>query len=172
MVRFIESEIRVMGRTASGVKGIELSGAKVVGGEVINDNEQVLIVTEKGYGKKTPIQDYRLTHRGSKGVKALNVTEKNGMLVSLKAVTGDEDLVIITDSGIIMRMSMNQISTLGRATQGVRLIKLKEDQKVATVATLIKEEEDEEVEVLDVDEQVAVENNNQENLESDETTTI
>ncbi len=171
MVRFMEDEIRVMGRTASGVKGIELSGAKVVGGEVINNDEQVLIVTEKGYGKKTPIQDYRLTHRGSKGVKALNVTEKNGMLVSLKAVTGDEDLVIITDSGIIMRMSMNQISTLGRATQGVRLIKLKDDQKVATVATLIKEEA-EEIEILGEDNQSSVEVENQENLVSDESTTI
>ncbi len=150
MVRFIESEIRVMGRTASGVKGIELSGSKVIGAEVINCNEQVLIVTEKGYGKKTPIEDYRLTHRGSKGVKALNVTEKNGMLVSLKAVTGEEDLVIITDSGIIMRMSMEQISTLGRATQGVRLIKLKDDQKVATVATIIRDKE-EDMEESEVD---------------------
>ncbi len=142
MVRFVENEIRVMGRTASGVKGIELNGSEVIGGEVISDNEQVLIVTEKGYGKKTPIQHYRLTHRGSKGVKALNVTEKNGMLVSLKAVTGEEDLVIITDSGIIMRMSMDQISTLGRATQGVRLIKLKDSQRVATVATIISENDE------------------------------
>ena len=142
MVRFLENEIRVMGRTASGVKGIELGNSKVVGGEIITSDEQVLIVTEKGYGKKTPIDEYRLTHRGSKGVKALNVTEKNGMLVSLKAVTGEEDLVIITDSGIVMRMAMDQISTLGRATQGVRLIKLKDDQKVATVSTIIKEDEE------------------------------
>ena len=142
MVRFVENEIRVMGRTASGVKGIELGNSKVVGGEIITSDEQVLIVTEKGYGKKTPIDEYRLTHRGSKGVKALNVTEKNGMLVSLKAVTGEEDLVIITDSGIVMRMAMDQISTLGRATQGVRLIKLKDDQKVATVSTIIKEDEE------------------------------
>ena len=142
MVRFVEKEIRVMGRTASGVKGIDLGDSKVIGAEVIDPDKQVLIVTEKGYGKKTPIVDYRLTHRGSKGVKALNVTEKNGMLVSLKAVTGDEDLVIITDSGIVMRMSMDQISTLGRATQGVRLIKLKDEQKVATVATIMKENED------------------------------
>lgn len=142
MVRFVEKEIRVMGRTASGVKGIDLGDSKVIGAEVIDPDKQVLIVTEKGYGKKTPIVDYRLTHRGSKGVKALNVTEKNGMLVSLKAVTGDEDLVIITDSGIVMRMSMDQISTLGRATQGVRLIKLKDEQKVATVATIMKESED------------------------------
>jgi len=146
MVRFVENEVRIMGRTASGVKGIELGGAIVVGGEVINSEEQVLVVTEKGYGKKTPIDEYRLTHRGSKGVKALNVTEKNGMLVSLKAVTGEEDLVIITDSGIVMRMSMDQISTLSRATQGVRLIKLKDEQKVATVSTIIKEEETETVE--------------------------
>ena len=143
MVRFVEKEVRIMGRNASGVRGIDLNGSSVVGGEVITSDEQVLIVTEKGYGKKTPIDEYRLTHRGSKGVKALNVTEKNGMLVSLKAVSGDEDLVIITDSGIIMRMSMEQISTLGRATQGVRLIKLKDDQKVATVSTIIKEEDSE-----------------------------
>ena len=142
MVRFVEKEIRVMGRTASGVKGIDLGDSKVIGAEVIDPDKQVLIVTDKGYGKKTPIVDYRLTHRGSKGVKALNVTEKNGMLVSLKAVTGDEDLVIITDNGIVMRMSMDQISTLGRATQGVRLIKLKDEQKVATVATIMKENED------------------------------
>ena len=138
----MEKEVRIIGRSASGVRGIDLGDAKVIGGEVIVDNEQVLIVTEKGYGKKTPIDEYRLTHRCSKGVKALNVTEKNGMLVSLKAVTGEEDLVIITDSGIIMRMSMEQISTLGRATQGVRLIKLKDDQKVATVSTIIKDEEE------------------------------
>jgi len=146
MVRFIESEIRVMGRTASGVKGIELDGAVTIGGEVINSDQQVLIVTEKGYGKKTSIDEYRLTHRGSKGVKALNVTDKNGMLVSLKAVDGKEDLMIITDSGIIMRMSMEQISTLGRATQGVRLIKLKDEQRVATVAVVTRDNSDEELE--------------------------
>ena len=151
MVRFVENEIRVMGRTASGVKGIELGNSMVVGGEIITSDEQVLIVTEKGYGKKTPIDEYRLTHRGSKGVKALNVTEKNGMLVSLKAVTGEEDLVIITDSGIVMRMAMDQISTLGRATQGVRLIKLKDDQKVATVSTIIKEDEESTESVAELD---------------------
>ncbi len=151
MVRFVENEIRVMGRTASGVKGIELGNSTVVGGEIITSDEQVLIVTEKGYGKKTPIDEYRLTHRGSKGVKALNVTEKNGMLVSLKAVTGEEDLVIITDSGIVMRMAMDQISTLGRATQGVRLIKLKDDQKVSTVSTIIKEDEESTESVTELD---------------------
>lgn len=148
MVRFSEEEVRVMGRSASGVKGIDLDGATVVGAEVIQGNENVLIVTEKGYGKKTPIDEYRLTHRGSKGVKALNVTDKNGMLVSLKAINGDYDLMIITDSGVIMRMPMDQISTLKRATQGVRLINLRDDQKVATVALVAKETSDE---VLDDD---------------------
>lgn len=163
MVRFMESEVRIMGRTASGVRGIDLGTANVVGGEVIVDNEQVLIVTEKGYGKKTPIDEYRLTHRGSKGVKALNVTEKNGMLVSLKAVTGEEDLVIITDSGIVMRMAIEQISTLGRTTQGVRLIKLKDDQKVATVSTIIRDEENN-TDVVDTDNTIIMESNNDENL--------
>ena len=140
MVRFKEEEIRAMGRSASGVRGIELDGAKVVGAEVVDKNSQILIVTERGYGKKTPIDEYRLTHRGSKGVKALNVTDKNGMLVSLKSVVGNEDLMIITDSGIIMRMPMKQISTLKRATQGVQLINLKDDHKVATVAKVDSEE--------------------------------
>ena len=144
MVRFVENEIRIMGRTAAGVKGIELDGAKVIGAEIINSTEEVMVVTEKGYGKKTPITEYRLTHRGSKGVKALNVTEKNGMLVSLLAVNADQDLVIITDSGVIMRMSIAQVSTLGRATQGVRLIRLKDDQKVATVSLVMKEDDSEE----------------------------
>ena len=143
MVRFVENEIRTMGRTASGVKGIELNGASVVGGEIINSDEEVLIVTEKGYGKKTPIDEYRLTHRGSKGVKALNVTEKNGMLVSLRSVNGDCDLMIITDNGVVMRMPITQISTLKRATQGVRLINLKDDTKVATVALVSKSLKDE-----------------------------
>ena len=145
MVRFVENEIRVMGRTAAGVRGIDLGGAKVIGAEVINEGQEVLVVTENGYGKKTPITEYRLTHRGSKGVKALNVTEKNGMLVALLTVSSDEDLIVITDSGIVMRMSMAQISTLGRATQGVRLIKLKDEQKVATVSLVMKEDESEDI---------------------------
>jgi len=149
MVRFKENEIRIMGRTASGVKGIELNGASVVGGEIINSDEEVLIVTEKGYGKKTPIDEYRLTHRGSKGVRALNVTEKNGMLVSLKSIKEDCDLMIVTDNGIVMRMPIVQISTLKRATQGVRLINLKEDTKVATVTLVSKSSKDEENEVVE-----------------------
>lgn len=125
MVRFNENEVRSMGRGTSGVKGIDLDGAYVVGAEIIHDNAEILIVTEKGYGKRTNIDEYRLTHRGSKGVKALNVTEKNGAMIALKTVSGDEDLIIITDSGVLMRMSLEQVSTLKRATQGVRLINLR-----------------------------------------------
>ena len=141
MVRFNENEVRSMGRGTSGVKGIDLDGAYVVGAEIIHDNAEILIVTEKGYGKRTNIDEYRLTHRGSKGVKALNVTEKNGSMIALKTVSGDEDLIIITDSGVLMRMSLEQVSTLKRATQGVRLINLKDNQKVATVALVEKAEE-------------------------------
>lgn len=140
MVRFNENEVRSMGRGTSGVKGIDLDGAYVVGAEIIYDNAEILIVTEKGYGKRTNIDEYRLTHRGSKGVKALNVTEKNGAMIALKTVSGDEDLIIITDSGVLMRMSLEQVSTLKRATQGVRLINLKDNQKVATVALVEKAE--------------------------------
>ena len=139
MIRFNEQEIRIMGRTASGVKGIDLGGGKCVGCEIANPDEQILVVTEKGYGKRTNVNEYRMTHRGSKGVKALNVTEKNGNIVSFKIVTGDEDLMIITNSGIIIRLSVEQISTTGRVAQGVRLIHLKDNQTVSSIALLDKE---------------------------------
>ena len=145
MVRFDENEIRAMGRSSSGVKGIDLDGSFVVGAEVVNSGQYILIVTEKGYGKKTVIDEYRLTHRGSKGVRALNVTEKNGMMAALKCVNegNDYDVIVVTNSGIIMKMPGEQISTLKRATQGVRLINLKDDQMVATVTIVAKEDENE-----------------------------
>ena len=145
MVRFNEEEVRVMGRSASGVKGIELDdNDRVIGAEVIKPGQLILIVTENGYGKKSEIEEYRLTHRGSKGVKALNITEKNGMMVALKCVDSNEesDLMIMTDSGIIIKLPLEQVSTLKRATQGVRLINLKNDQKVSTVAIVEKENAD------------------------------
>lgn len=146
LVRFNENEVRVMGRGSSGVKGIELNKDEcVVGAEVVDNNAEVLIVTENGYGKKTPIDEYRLTHRGSKGVKTLNITEKNGKLVSLRTVYENEDLIIITDSGMTIRMEISQISTLSRNTQGVRLINLKDNQKVSATAIIEKEEESEEL---------------------------
>ena len=147
MVRFVETEIRSMGRNTSGVKGMDLGDSFVVGSEVLKPEQLVLIVTENGYGKQSPIEEYRLTHRGSKGVKALNITEKNGMMVALKCVDKDsiekQDIMIITDSGIIMRMPLSQVSILKRATQGVRLIHLKDNQKVSTIALVEKEEEKE-----------------------------
>ena len=143
MVRFNEDEIRVLGRTASGVKGINVENGTCVGCEIAEDNQNVLVVTEKGYGKQTPIEEYRQTHRGSKGVKALNVTEKNGNIVSFKVINGDEDLMIITNSGMIIRLPIEQISTTGRVAQGVKLINLKDDQLVGTVSLINKDEESE-----------------------------
>ena len=144
MIRFVENEIRVMGRTASGVKGIDVDNSKCLGLEVFTSDEQVLVVTEKGYGKKTNVSEYRMTHRGSKGVKALNITEKNGSIVSFKAVKDDEDLMIITDSGIIIRLPLEQVSQTGRVAQGVRLINLREEQKVSSAVIVAKEKDEEE----------------------------
>ncbi len=140
MIRFDEKEIRVMGRTASGVRGIDIGDGVAVGCEIAEPNQEILVVTENGYGKRTGVEEYRMTHRGSKGVKGLNVTEKNGNIVSFKTVHGDEDLMIITNSGIIIRLPIEQVSTTGRVAQGVKLINLKDDQKVSTVAMIKKEE--------------------------------
>ena len=147
LVRFNENEIRVMGRTASGVKGIEIpEDAICVSAEKVDPTSDILIITENGYGKRTNIEEYRLTHRGSKGVKALNVTEKNGNLAAVKNVNDDEELMIITNSGIIIKIPMNQVSKMSRVTQGVRLINLKENQKVTTIATTKEENEEENTE--------------------------
>ncbi len=156
MIRFKESEVRIMGRTASGVRGIEVGDGKAVGMEVAEENESVLVVTENGYGKQTNIDEYRMTHRGSKGVKALNITEKNGNIVDFKLVHGDEDLMIMTDSGIIIRLPIEQISSTGRVAQGVKLINLKDNQKVSTV-TLLAKNDDESTETEENQEQNPVE---------------
>ena len=147
MVKFSEAEIRDMGRTASGVKGIELGeDSYVVGAEVVSEDDNILLVTENGYGKQTRVADFRQTRRGSKGVKALNITEKNGNIADFKVIGDAHDVIIVTDSGMIMRMPIEQISVLGRVTQGVRLINLKEAQKVSTIALLtnVEAEEDKE----------------------------
>jgi DNA gyrase subunit A len=142
MVRFAEEEVRIMGRTATGVRGINLDGATCVGVEVVSEDKEVLVVTENGYGKKTKVDEYRTTRRGSKGVKTLNTTEKNGKIVSFKVVEEEQDLIIITDSGMVIRIPIDQIATMSRVTQGVRLISLKEDQKVTAVFNIEKEEMD------------------------------
>ena len=141
---FDENEIRVMGRTASGVKGINLGSAKCVSIENVNDDDNIVIVTENGYGKKTLISEYRKTKRGSKGVKALNITEKNGNIASIKKVIADSDIMIITNQGIIIRLPLEQVSQSGRVTQGTRLINLKSGQKVSSVSLVQKEKESEE----------------------------
>ncbi len=143
MVKFPEKEIRNMGRTASGVRGINLEDAKCICCEVVKDDDTILLVTEKGYGKQTYVCDFRQTRRGSKGVKALNVTEKNGNLSAIKIASFDKDVIIMTDSGMTVRMAIDQISILGRVTQGVRLINLKDNQKVATISIVDKDNVDE-----------------------------
>ena len=143
MIRFNESEVRVMGRTASGVRGIDVGDGICVGCEIADNDQNILVVTEKGYGKKTNVNEYRMTHRGSKGVKALNITEKNGNIVSFKIVNGNEDLIIVTNSGIVIRLPIEQISQTGRVAQGVKLINLKEEQLVSTVSLIDKEEAEE-----------------------------
>jgi DNA gyrase subunit A len=141
IVRFDEDELRPMGRNASGVKGITLDNGQVIGMETANSGSEVLVLTEKGYGKKTKIEEYRKTKRGSKGVKALNVTEKNGNIVVIKSVEGKEELLIVTDGGTIIRINLDQVSTIGRVSQGVRLINLKDEQKVSAAAVVDSEED-------------------------------
>ena len=126
-----------MGRSASGVKGIDLNGGKLVNMDVVIDNCDVFVITKNGYGKKTPINEYRITNRGGKGVKTLNITEKNGDIVSFNVVSGNnKDLMIVTDEGIVIRIDVSQISTLSRVTQGVKLINLRDGQFVSTVAII------------------------------------
>ncbi|MEK5440137.1 MULTISPECIES: DNA gyrase subunit A [unclassified Fredinandcohnia] len=154
LIRFPESDVRSMGRTAAGVKGINISeGDEVVGMEILEDNLDVLIVTEHGYGKRTPAGEYRIQSRGGKGLKTVNITEKNGKVIAVKAVTEENDLMLITAAGVLIRMSINDISQIGRTTQGVKLIRLDENEHVATVAVVEKEEveelEDESVEAVE-----------------------
>ena len=149
---FDENEIRVMGRTASGVKGINLGDAECVSIENVTDDDNIVIVTENGYGKKTLISEYRKTKRGSKGVKALNITEKNGNIASIRKVIDDSDIMIITNQGIIIRLPLEQVSQLGRVTQGTRLINLKQGQKVSSVSLVQKEKEAEPEEITEKNE--------------------
>ncbi len=143
LVRFVADNVRTMGRTAAGVRGINVDGGVVVGITTDKEGENILVVTERGYGKMSHIDEYRIVNRGGKGVKTLNTTEKNGQIVAVRAVTGDEDLLIITDDGIMIRLSLEQVKVAGRATQGVKLIRVEENQSVATVEVVEKAEVDE-----------------------------
>ena len=142
MIRFNETEIRVLGRSASGVKGIEIpEDAICVSAVVVKPEDEILIVTENGYGKRTNAEEYRLTHRGSKGVKAMNITEKNGPIISVSKVEDDSDLIIITNNGMIIRIPLEQVSKMSRVTQGIRVITLKDGQKVSSTSISKKEDE-------------------------------
>lgn len=134
MVRFNENLVRVMGRNASGVRGINLDGSILVGMEIAKPGVDVLVVTEKGYGKKTSIDEYRITNRGGKGVKTLNITDKNGSITAFKTVDNTNDLIIITNEGIIIRLAVDTISEMSRVTQGVKLINLREGQSVSSIS--------------------------------------
>ncbi|MET1013908.1 MAG: DNA gyrase subunit A, partial [Paenisporosarcina sp.] len=145
LVRFEETDIRSMGRTASGVRGIRLrKGDHVVGMEILEPGQEVLVVTENGYGKRTSEEEYRLQSRGGVGIKTSQITEKTGHLAAVKTVDGSEDLMLITINGMLIRMDVSSISVTGRSTQGVRLIRLGDEELVATVAKVEKAEEEEE----------------------------
>ncbi len=163
-IRFEDEKVRPMGRTASGVRGINLGSEdnEVIGMIVVEDpeNETVLVVSEKGYGKRSSIEDYRVTNRGGKGVTTLNVTEKTGKLIALKVVTDQDDLMIINKSGVTIRTGVEQMRVMGRATQGVRLINLKKNDEIAAVAKVALEEDEE-------DESIEGQENSIENPEND-----
>ena len=168
-IRFNESKVRPMGRTAAGVRGIRLANEKdeVIGMVCLqNGGEDILVISENGYGKRSKLEDYRITNRGGKGVKTLNTTDKTGNLISIKSVTNENDLMIITEHGLTIRLAVNKISLLGRATQGVRLINLKEDDRIASVARVVNESN--EVEVIDNIEDLETDSDADNDVENDD----
>lgn len=145
LIKFNEQDVRSMSRIAGGVIGIRLrEGDQAVGMDIVHGDDEILVVTENGFGKRTPEEEYRIQTRGGYGLKTLHITERNGRLVAMKTVNGTEDLMLITIHGILIRMDIEDISVIGRSTQGVRLIRLADDELVATVAKVEKDEEDEE----------------------------
>ncbi|MDY0276467.1 MAG: DNA gyrase subunit A [Acholeplasma sp.] len=146
-IRFKETDVRSMGRTATGVRGMNIKETDAIIGAAIigSDLDEILVVTEKGYGKRTTAEDYRVQNRGGKGIKTLNITEKNGIPTALRVVSEEDDLIVVTDKGIVIRTEIRQIAKTGRATQGVRIINLKGDQNVSTVAVVPSEKNEEEI---------------------------
>ncbi|MBK5212845.1 MAG: DNA gyrase subunit A [Flavobacteriaceae bacterium] len=172
-IRFEEEKTRSMGRNASGVRGIRLGDKndEVIGMIAVNENDSdILVVSENGYGKRSSIDDYRITNRGGKGVKTINITEKTGKLVAIKNVTDDDDLMIINKSGIAIRMAVTDLRVMGRATQGVRLIKVREDDAIAAVAKAMKDDDEDENEGEENGD-ITDENNDGTNLDNNETQT-
>ena len=142
LIRFHNDDVRPMGRTASGVRGINVDGSKVIGMTTDSEGQYIMTISENGFGKMSKLDDYRESHRGGKGVKTLNTTEKTGNLVALRAVNGDEDLLIMTSVGIVIRLPMEQVKTAGRNTQGVRLIRVAEGSTVSSLEVVEKNEDD------------------------------
>ncbi len=145
LVRFNEQNVREMGRTAAGVRGINVDSSEVIGMTTNKEGQYILVVTSKGFGKMSDIEQYRVSQRGGKGVKTLNATERNGQIVALRAVNGNEDLMIITSDGIVIRLPMEQVKMSGRNTQGVKLIKVQDGQSVATVEVVEKAADEEDL---------------------------
>ena len=171
-IRFPEEKVRAVGRSSIGVRGVDLSdGDEVIGMIVVNDiqNETVLVVSEKGYGKRTAVEDYRITNRGGKGVITLNITEKTGNLIAIQSVTDEDGLMIINKSGVAIRMGMDDLRVMGRNTQGVRMINLKNNDEIAAVAKVMMDKEVEE-ETEETVENNDEETQNQAPLESQEDT--
>ena len=171
-IRFPEEKVRAVGRSSIGVRGVDLSdGDEVIGMIVVNDiqNETVLVVSEKGYGKRTAVEDYRITNRGGKGVITLNITEKTGNLIAIQSVTDEDGLMIINKSGVAIRMGMDDLRVMGRNTQGVRMINLKNNDEIAAVAKVMMDKEVEE-ETEETVENIDEETQNQAPLESQEDT--
>lgn len=162
-VSFHEEDVRSMGRAAAGVRGVRLRDEDyVVGMDILDSDSEVLVITENGYGKRTSASEYAIRGRGGKGVKTVNITEKNGPLVGLKTVHGEEDIMMITTSGVIIRFHAKNISQTGRATQGVRLMRLEDDIFVSTLAKVEPEEDEEELELEESEQSI---NENEENKE-------
>jgi len=154
LVRFEETKTRPMGRTASGVRGITLKDEsdEVIGMVTVNDmSSEILVVAENGYGKRSSLDDYRVTNRGGKGVKTLNITEKTGKLISINSVTDSDDLMIINKSGLTIRMAVEDLRVMGRATQGVKLINIKGNDSIAAVAKVMKDDVTEEEPIIGED---------------------
>jgi DNA gyrase subunit A len=168
VVRFNEIKVRPMGRNSIGVKGVTLeTGNEVIGMVCVTDpvKESVLVVSEKGYGKRSEVEEYRVTNRGGKGVKTINITDKTGNLIAIKIVENDDDLMIINKSGVTIRMNVDELRVMGRATQGVRLIKLDDDDEIASVAKV--EIDDEEIKSVEgVNPTDVPDNNNQSQTEN------
>ena len=164
-IRFPEEKVRAVGRTSIGVRGITLEDQdEVIGMIIANDleKESVLVVSEKGYGKRTAVEDYRITNRGGKGVITLNITEKTGQLIAIQNVTDEDGLMIINKSGVAIRMAVNELRVMGRNTQGVKLINLKNNDEIAAIA---KVEMDKDVEEEESREEINDDISNEENTQ-------